>query len=79
MAIFENKEKFLEWLNSEEGKSIAAPVIDSKVSNGINSYKQNHPDAANLAPRLNSIEEAIAAKELELKKKDKCLLSRALK
>jgi len=68
--MFDNKEAFIEFMKTDEWKSVCQPVFDSKVSLGIKSYVEKHPDSQALGPRLDEIETKIVEKDNELKKKD---------
>ena len=58
-----DKTAFAAWSESEDGKKILAPYVDRKVSEGIATFKSNHPLSADLTERLDRLETALAAIE----------------
>ena len=68
--LFQNKEAFLEWAASDEGKLYVNPLIDQKVTSGIATFKAKHPNSLMLGERLDKIEQAIAEKDKALKRNE---------
>jgi len=66
--LFESKDKFLEWANSDEGKLLLNPYVDSKNTQAIKTYTANHPNPLELGSRLDEIESKIRDKDSELNK-----------
>ena len=67
---FKDKAEYLEWINTDEYKTIGQPVFDSKVNSAIKTYQLKHPDSKLLGERLDDIENRINTKEIELKKNE---------
>jgi hypothetical protein len=67
---FKDKAEYLEWLNTDEYKTIGQPVFDSKVSAAIKTYSLKHPTKDNLGERLDLIDKALEKKDLELKQNE---------
>jgi hypothetical protein len=64
---FKDRAEFVQWFDSEEGKQVAQPLFDQKVTAGIKAYQAKHPDRENLGDRLGVIEGKILEKDMQLK------------
>lgn len=61
------REEFEKWTETPEGKAIVFPVIDKRVSEAIETYRNNHPGPEAVEDRLAALEEAAAAKDKKIR------------
>ena len=62
------KEEFKVFAESDEGKLLLQPLVDSRVTQGITTYKQNHLMPEEAMKRLKILEAADAKKDVINKK-----------